>query len=94
MKDQYLEVDKRVLRAAGVLSQAWILSTMDFVDLLSVLSLNSDINIIRVMKSELLEELVITNRWARIGKEAGSSMDPRHDKNPGEDLIRRKLSLN
>lgn len=94
MEDQRIVIEDKIFRALGVLSKAKILSSMEFLDLISALRLGSDLGIIPKINIELFNELMVLTQPAHIQQLEGKMLDEMQRDTLRASLVRNKLHLN
>ena len=80
--------------AIGILSQARILSSIEFLDLLSALRLGVEVELIKNMKRNFLNELLVTTQPAHIQKLHGRHLTSLERDEFRANMVRETLSLN
>jgi len=93
MQDQHIVIEDKVFRAIGILTKAKILSSMEFLDLLSALRLGVDMNIIKGMDRKLFNELMVITQPAHIQKMEGKILNEIERDVVRADMVRKKLKL-
>ena len=94
MKDQRIVIEDKIFRALGILSKARILTSMEFLDLISALRLGSDLGIIPEIDTKLFNELMVVTQPAHIQGLEGKTLDEIERDILRASLVRKKLNLN
>jgi len=94
IKDQMkYQLEDRIGRAYGILTNTRLISSKEALVLLSDLRLGVDMGIIRDIKPFILNELVVAIRPAHLQKKAGKEMDTINRDIKRAEVIKEKLSL-
>ncbi len=74
-KEKLTQLEDRIFRSYGILSNAYILSSEEAMGLLSNLRLGVDLGLVRNVDTKTLNELLVRTRPAFLQKMAGKEMD-------------------
>ncbi len=74
-KEKSAQLKDRILRSYGILTNAYIISSEEAMDLLSNLRLGLDLGLLRNLDNRTLNELLVRTRPAFLQKMAGREMD-------------------
>ncbi len=85
------ELEDKVFRAYGILTNARMIETKEAMRLLSALKLGRDLNIVTHVSQDLFSQMMIRMRPALIQSRAGTSLDPRQRDIRRASLIRNAL---
>jgi protein arginine kinase len=86
------QVEDKVWRAFGLLSHARVLTSQEFMNLLSAVRLGCTLGLVRGVPSSFLNHLMIATQPSHLRAEAGHSLSPAERDLRRADLVREKLS--
>ena len=85
------QVEDKVWRALGLLSSARVLSSQEFMNLLSAVRLGLSLSLIRSLPSRFVNQLMIVTQPAHLQAEAGQRLEPDERDFRRAMIVRRKL---
>jgi protein arginine kinase len=94
LKEQKVMIEDKIYRALGLLSHARVLSSIEFLDLLSALRLGVDLGIIQNIEKKVLNELMVLTQPAHIQKVNKRRLDELKRDTLRASMVREKLHLN
>lgn len=94
LNDQRIVIEDKIYRAIGILSKSKILSSMEFLDLLSALRLGVDLHILPNIDGKVFNELMVKTQPVHIQKLQGGKMTELERDTVRACLVREKLHLN
>ncbi len=94
INDQRIIIEDKIYRAIGILSKSKILTSMEFLDLLSALRLGVDMNIFSKIEGRIFNELMVQTQPVHIQKLKGEKMSELERDIFRANLVREKLHLN
>ena len=94
MNDQRIVIEDKIYRALGLISKARILSSIEFLDLLSALRLGVDLRLLKDYDTKLFNELIVLAQPAHIQKLEGKTLTEMERDILRASLVRKKLHLN
>ncbi len=94
LNEQRLQIEDKIYRALGILSNARILSTMEFIDLISAIKLGVDLNLLKGLKDVAFNEMLMYAQPAHIQKSKGKVLPELERDRIRADWIRERLHLN
>lgn len=93
IKKNRIKLEDKVGRAIGTLKHAKIISSIEFVNLLSMLRLGIDLKLIKHIEKKLLNQLMVLTQPAHLQKYYGKALDSEGRDILRANLIRKKLDL-
>jgi protein arginine kinase len=94
MRGGHITIEDKIGRAKGLISHARILSSMEFLDLVSALRLGADLGILTEMERKSFNELLVLTQPAHIQKDRNKTLTERERDIVRAELVREKLHLN
>lgn len=94
INDQRIIIEDKIYRAIGILSKSKILSSMEFLDLLSAVRLGVDMQILSGIDRKIFNELMVQAQPVHIQKLQGGKMTELERDTLRANLVREKLHLN
>ena len=94
MRDERILIEDKIFRAVGIISHARILSSLEFLDLISTLRLGADLGILPELDRKSFNELLVLTQPAHIQKNQNKTLTARERDTIRAELVRKKLSLN
>ncbi len=94
IKDKRILIEDKIYRAIGILSKSKILSSMEFLDLLSAVRLGVDMQILSGIDGKVFNELMVQAQPVHIQKLHGEKMTELERDTIRANLVREKLHLN
>lgn len=94
MNDERIVIEDKIYRAMGVLHNVRILSSMEFLNLLSALRLGVDLGIIDKIDKKRFNELMVLTQPAHIQKIEGKTLTERERDTIRANMVREKLHFN
>ena len=85
------QVEDKVWRALGLLSNARVLSSQEFMNLLSAVRLGLSLDLISGLPSRFVNQLMIVTQPAHLQAEAGQRLEPDERDSRRATIVRRKL---
>lgn len=92
VKDK-IRLEDRAFRACGILSQARILNSVEFINLLSALMLGVDMGLLKDISRRTLNELMVITQPAHVQKIHGRRLSARERDILRAELVRQRLNL-
>jgi len=92
LKDARIQIEDKIWRAYGLLKNARLLSSHEFMNLSSAVRLGIDLGLIKDVTSRLLNELLILTRPAHIQKQEKRDMDTSERDMIRANFVRKKLN--
>jgi len=93
LREDRIQIEDRVFRACGILSQARILNSVEFINLLSALILGVDLGLLKGIDRKVLNELMVITQPAHIQKIHGRRLSPKQRDILRAELVRKRLGL-
>ena len=94
MNDDRIMIEDKIYRALGLLKNVRILSSIEFLDLLSALRLGVDLQLINNLNRKSFNELMVFTQPAHIQKSEGRILTERERDTIRARLVREKLHFN
>jgi len=94
MNDQRVIIEDKIYRALGIISQAKILSSIEFLDLLSALRLGTDLNLIPKLNNNKFNELMVLTQPAHIQQRERRALSEMERDTIRAKMIKETLFLN
>ncbi|MEA1959837.1 MAG: protein arginine kinase [Bacillota bacterium] len=91
LEDMRYQLEDRVGRAFGILTNARIITSNEALSLLSDLRLGVDLGLIQVITPFILNEMIVAIRPAHLQRKSGQEMDPIHRDLRRAEVIQEKL---
>ena len=94
MNDDRIMIEDKIYRALGILANVRILSSIEFLDLLSALRLGADLDMVNNINRKSFNELIVFTQPAHIQKIEGRKLTERERDTIRARLVREKLHFN
>ena len=92
LKEASSEVEDKVWRAYGLLAHARVLSSQEFMNLLSAVRLGRSLGLMGTMSSGFINQLMIITQPSHLQAEAGVDLSPEERDVRRADVVRRRLA--
>jgi protein arginine kinase len=94
LKENRILLEDKIFRAVGLISQARILSSLEFLELLSALRLGVDLGIIKGMEKKAFNDLMVNAQPAHIQKRVNKELSEVERDAVRATMVRERLHLN
>jgi len=91
LKNSRYQLEDKIWRAYGILANARIISSLEAINLLSVIRLGANLSIVKKVDIRSINELFITTQPAHLQKIEGKDLNPQQRDLKRADLLRDKL---
>ena len=92
MQEARAQVEDKVWRAWGLLCNARVLSSQEFMNLLSAVRLGRTLGLVGGLSSSFLNQLMIATQPSHLRAEAGRALEPEERDLRRADLVRRRMA--
>ena len=92
LKEAPAQVEDKVWRAYGLLAHARVLSSQEFMNLLSAVRLGRSLGLVGRISSGFINQLMIVTQPSHLRAEAGTDLSPEERDVRRADLVRRRLA--
>jgi len=94
MNGQRIIIEDKIYRALGIISNAKLLSSIEFLDFLSAIKLGVELGILEQVNNKVFNELIVLTQPAHIQKREGKILTELECDKIRAELVKEKLHLN